>query len=106
MTGPLGNSFVFPRILMFPKTSSQETARFSKKTKTVSLRTSHDPSAITLVFLVCFVFLFISNDYFTRAYWIWDIIKQTRYMTQRAHVETSALIAHSNTIANIYISDK
>ena len=30
MTGPLGNSeFCFPRISMFPSTSSQETSRFS-----------------------------------------------------------------------------
>ena len=40
MTGPLGNSeFCFPRISMFPSTSSRETLRFSGKQKfTVSPR--------------------------------------------------------------------
>ena len=42
MTGPLGNSeFCFPRISMFPSTSSREILRFSGNKFTVPLGTSH-----------------------------------------------------------------
>ena len=42
MTGPLGNSeFCFPRISMFPSTSSRETLRLSETKFTVLLGTSH-----------------------------------------------------------------
>ena len=40
MYGPEGNSFVFPRVLMFPETKSRETSG-SRENKTVSLGTIH-----------------------------------------------------------------